>query len=72
MDDDRNQDADEIARNRAALAAYDRQRSLRDRHAAFRERQQNSTGNADRTAPQSEGEGRQQPHEALDAVLFLL
>ena len=42
MDADQNQDAGEAARNQVALAAYDRQRSLRERHAAFVQQRQNS------------------------------
>ena len=62
MADDHQQDADENARNQAALAAYDRQRpSLRDRHAAFQERQQNSPGIAGQVSPQGRGGGWRQP-----------
>ena len=61
MADDPNQDADETARNQAALAAYDRQRgSLRDRLAAFQERQRNENGNADQVSQQGRGGGWQQ------------
>ena len=56
MADNSNQDADEIARNQAALAAFDRRRdSLRARHAAFQLRQQNSNGNADRESLRGRG-----------------
>ena len=65
MADDPNQDADENARNRAALAAYDRQRSMRDRHAAFVERLQGLNGNAEQAAPQGRGDGRRQPSETF-------
>ena len=60
MADDSNQDADDNARNQAALAAYDRQRSLRERHAAFVLQRQNLAGNAEQVLPQGRG-GQQQP-----------
>ena len=68
MADDHQQDADENARNQAALAAYDRQRSsLRDRHAASQERQQNSPGIAGQVSPQGRGGGWQQPSHRFGA-----
>ena len=61
MDDDPNQGADETVRNQAALAAYDRQRSMRDRYAAFQQRQQNSPGIAGQVSPHGRGGGWRQP-----------
>ena len=68
MADAQQQDADEIARNQAALAAYDReQRTLRARHAAFLDRRQNSSGNAEQVSPQGRGGGWQQPSHRFGA-----
>ena len=67
MADDRNQGAGENARNQAALAAYDRQRSLRERHAAFVQQRQNLAGNAEQVLPQGRGGGRQQPSHRFGA-----
>ena len=66
MADDRNQGAGENARNQVALAAYDRQRSLRERHAAFVQQRQNLAGNAEQVLPQGRG-GRQQPAHRFGA-----
>ena len=60
MSEDMNQDADEIARNQAALAAYGRQQeSVRERYAAFQARQQNSRDNDG--SPQGRDAGWPQP-----------
>ena len=58
MADDQNQDADENARNQAALAAYDdaRQRKLRADYAAFM-RQRKASGNAGQASPRGRGGG---------------
>ena len=56
MADARNQDADETARNRAVLEAYDRDPSMRARYASFAERQQNLPGNAEQVSTQGSGQ----------------
>ena len=74
MADARNQDADENARNRAALDAYDRDRSMRARYASFAERQQNLPGNAEQVSTQGSGQeqvspqGRDQPGNPLSPL----
>ena len=54
MADDHQQDADETARNRAALEDYDRAQNMRDRHgdAQFVERTRNLSGNAAQVSTQ--------------------
>ena len=71
MADDHQQDADEVARNRAALEDYDRAQNMRDRHAQFVERQQNLSGMAEQVSTQGSGQeqvspqGRDQPGSPL-------
>ena len=65
MADDQNQDADENARNQAALAAYDdKQRKLRTDYAAFM-RQRKASGNAGQASPRGRGGGLQQAADRL-------
>ena len=65
MADDQNQDADENARNQAALAAYDdQQRKLRTDYAAFM-RQRKASGNAGQASPRGRGGGWQQSADRL-------
>ena len=65
MADDPNQDADENARNEAALAAYDdKQRKLRTDYAAFM-RQREAAGNAGQASPRGRGGGWQQSADRL-------
>ena len=74
MADDHQQDADEDARNRDALEAYDRAQNMRDRHAQFVERQQNLSGMAEQVSTQGSGQeqvspqGRDQPGNPLSPL----